>query len=737
MRMMRYIKQWMLSKKVLFSIAICALCGSLSAQEIVTENGVAYKLYTVQKSEGLWRISHDNGITQEDLLEANPQIRETGLVEGLKIRIPMKSVDVNLQSSVLNNSTTTYVVQPGDNATQIAKRYGMKITDFYALNPECITGIAAGQTVKVPLALQTSNSYITYKVRFAETLTSIAKRFGVTTQDIVNANQVLDLHSIPAETIIRIPLSQLPAEDEYFIYHRIAPEETLYTLSQKYDILLDKIQERNPEADPRTLSLGQIIVIDKKFDKKQDIMHEVAKGEKSAWSIAKQYNIPYEELVAANPDVDLEKIKKGMILRIPQHADNYGAIPVTELYTVSTASMVDSTELYDYKRAGRPTINVALMLPFDADIEMRLMNETEQNYEKSTYTFRTRRYIEFYEGVRLALDTLAAQGVNTKLSVIDVTNRLDAQNQLQRLRVSGKTPDLIIGPAKSDEIHDVALYAREKKVPVVLPFAQSDSLLAEVPYLFQASRVDTITTPEIARNMVDYCVGKNVILLASISRKDSDIKRLHLVQDMLKAKGITPVLHTFETHEPNKFLDILSEDKSNVLLLTTTDEAKAGSILAAIANVLDQKPTANLQLVCTGEWLTYQSVEVEVYHKLNALIFSTFALDYTDLSTLRVMSNYRNRYFAEPVAFSPYFQKVSNKSGFSTYSLWGYDIASLFVGARVQFGPNFFRRINDYQVNLTQSNFRFTHVTNWGGAVNIGLRKVQFHPDGKIEVSNL
>ncbi len=730
-------KQWMQSRRVIVSMVLCALCGGLSAQEIVTENGVSYKLYTVQKSEGLWRISHDNGVTQEELLEANPGLRETGLVEGLKIRIPMKEVNVNLQSSVLNSSTTTYVVQPGDNATQISKRYGMKITDFYALNPECIGGIAAGQTVKVPLTIQVQSDYLTYKVHFGETITNIAKRFGVTTQDIKNANEALDIHSISAETMIRIPLSQLPAEDEYFIYHRMGAGETLYTLSQKYDILLDKIKERNPEADPRTLSLGQIIVIDKKFEEKEDIMHEVAKDEKSAWSIAKKYNVPYEELVSANPDINLEKIKKGMMIRIPQHPDNFGAIPVTELYTVATASMIDSTELYDYRKAGKPTINIALMLPFDADIEMRQMNETGQNYEKSTYTFRSRRYIEFYEGVKMALDTLASQGVSTKLSVIDVTNRLDAQNQLQRLKSNGKTPDLIIGPAHSDEIHDVALYSRENKVPVVLPFAQCDSLLAEVPYLFQASKVDTISTPVIAKNMVDYCDGKNVILLASISRKDGDIKRLHIVQDMLKAKGITPVLHTFETHEPGKFLEVLSEEKPNVLLLTTTEEAKAGSILAAIANVLDQKPTASLQLVCTGEWLTHQSVEVEVYHKLNTIVFSTFALDYTDLSTLRVLANYRKNYFAEPVAFSPYFQKVSNKSGFSTYSLWGYDIASLFVGARVQFGPDFFRRINDYQVNLTQSNFRFQHVTNWGGAVNVGLRKVVFTPDGKIEVTDL
>lgn len=206
---------------------------------------------------------------------------------------------------------------------------------------------------------------------------------------------------------------------------------------------------------------------------------------------------------------------------------------------------------------------------------------------------------------------------------------------------------------------------------------------------------------------------------------------------MCRKKGIEPRLHTFNTHSPEKFLEVLSPDKENVLIMTCTDEAKAGSILAAVANILDQKKDTKLQLFCTSEWLAYQSVDVEVYHKLNTVVYSSFALDYSDVNTLRVLSNYRKKYYAEPVAFTPYFHKSRSQSGYSAYALWGYDIATLFVGARVQYGPNFFRRINDYKVNQTQSNFKFKHVTAWGGAVNIGFKTINFTPQGTIVVKDL
>ena len=85
----------------------------------------------------------------------------------------------------------------------------------------------------------------------------------------------------------------------------------------------------------------------------------------------------------------------------------------------------------------------------------------------------------------------------------------------------------------------------------------------------------------------------------------------------------------------------------------------------------------------------------------------------------------------------PYFQRLKPMSGYSEYGLWGYDIAFNFVGARISLGPDFMRRISSYRPMLLQSNFHFRSLTNWGGAVNIGLKTLIFTPDGSISVKSI
>ena len=52
-------------------------------------------------------------------------------------------------------------------------------------------------------------------------------------------------------------------------------------------------------------------------------------------------------------------------------------------------------------------------------------------------------------------------------------------------------------------------------------------------------------------------------------------------------------------------------------------------------------------------------------------------------------------------------------------------------------GPQFMRNLNDYKSHLTQTNFKFKNLTNWGGALNIGLKTITFKSDGSIEVANI
>ena len=116
----------------------------VNAQQIVTENGKAYKLHKVVKGEGLYRLSVDNGVSQEDIIAANPSLKSTGLVEGVVVRIPIKASNSNVgQSSAADNSeqTVSYVVRKGETVYGIASKSGISVAKFLSLNPQSAAGI--------------------------------------------------------------------------------------------------------------------------------------------------------------------------------------------------------------------------------------------------------------------------------------------------------------------------------------------------------------------------------------------------------------------------------------------------------------------------------------------------------------------------------------------------------------------------------------------------------------------
>lgn len=81
-------------KRLLFVIAVFACIGLCRAQTFdyptrVVDGQEVYE-YPVQKGEGLYRISVNFGVTQEELIRLNPELKTSGLKLGQVILVPVK-----------------------------------------------------------------------------------------------------------------------------------------------------------------------------------------------------------------------------------------------------------------------------------------------------------------------------------------------------------------------------------------------------------------------------------------------------------------------------------------------------------------------------------------------------------------------------------------------------------------------------------------------------------------------
>ena len=96
-------------------------------------------------------------------------------------------------------------------------------------------------------------------------------------------------------------------------------------------------------------------------------------------------------------------------------------------------------------------------------------------------------FVEMYEGILLAADTLRSMGMNINIHTYDIQGDTV---ELSRLIRTGKLAgmDLIIGPVYSHNLSIVAAYARDLGIPVVSPVPLFDnSVLTGNPELFLSS----------------------------------------------------------------------------------------------------------------------------------------------------------------------------------------------------------------------------------------------------------
>lgn len=98
--------------------------------------------------------------------------------------------------------TATYIVQPGDTLSGIAERFGVKLADLEAANPQITNPdlIHPGEIVHIPA------QHRHYVVQPGDTLSGIAQRFGVTLAALEHANpQITNPDLIFPGQVITIP----------------------------------------------------------------------------------------------------------------------------------------------------------------------------------------------------------------------------------------------------------------------------------------------------------------------------------------------------------------------------------------------------------------------------------------------------------------------------------------------------------------------------------------------------
>jgi LysM repeat protein len=155
----------------------------------------------------LERIARQFGVTVDDLKRWNG-LRSSRITAGDVLQIgtgsaaPAAAVKATAGTAPATGDQE-YRVQRGDNLDKIARRYGVTIEDLKRWNGLSGNRIIVGDTLLIQGgAVASSAEAQRYRIRRGDTLDKIAQRFGVTITDLKRWNGLSDSEIIAGEYLM-------------------------------------------------------------------------------------------------------------------------------------------------------------------------------------------------------------------------------------------------------------------------------------------------------------------------------------------------------------------------------------------------------------------------------------------------------------------------------------------------------------------------------------------------------
>ncbi|MEZ4647906.1 MAG: LysM peptidoglycan-binding domain-containing protein [Candidatus Eisenbacteria bacterium] len=201
-----------------------------------TDPPLAYDTIRVDHIADLRVVARVAGATEEELRGLNPALLagQTPGAHGYEVRVPMGTGErASARLAEIPPADLVEVirhkVKSGDTLGGLAKRYGTSVRAIQEANGlGRSTMIRAGKTLRIPsrgtpaalfvqgelgaktTATAASGPASTHKVRKGETVSSIARRYGVSVNALAQANRLLDPSRIQPGQTLEIPGQRLP-----------------------------------------------------------------------------------------------------------------------------------------------------------------------------------------------------------------------------------------------------------------------------------------------------------------------------------------------------------------------------------------------------------------------------------------------------------------------------------------------------------------------------------------------
>ncbi len=691
-----------------------------------------FVFHTIEsRTETPYFIAKEYGVTVEEIYAYNPEIRRYR--RGTKVRIPRWDVPAdkisenrkpdNSQNRQPQNADEdelmSHKVVKGETLYSIAKKYNVSESEILFFNPGA-KNLKTGDMIYLPAKKEpakaqpevtantgeSSGNYFEHIIVSGETMWGISRKYNVPEEELINLNPVLK-SGFQTGVVIKIPVKKeetveaKPVNKDAFITHTVQQGETLYGLAARYGLKVPDIKKYNPFLENQNLVVGKKILIPRKPDE------EIVEFMKEKTDDSTQVILPdYYEIEV--PRIVPEGCK-------PAPNNFYS----TEVYDVALflPLFVEANDTLNKKPKELEMFADSLMAEEVITESDTLIEEDEPEDMFFGFYRNSENYIQFYEGVLLAVDSMQRAGMNIRLHVFDTEHSASAIRKYIYNPDFLET-DLIIGPVYQEVQKEVAEIAAKNRIPIVSPLSSQSADVNSNPYFYQVNPDRDYIAAQTAQMIAEEYFNSNFIVFKTSEYGGTpEGKLVNLIQEKLynsgflgKPNGANFTIYDFKNEGPFGFRRILSHQKENVVYIPTS---VVGELSVAISNINNLADDYSITLIGSNRYQQYESIDMEHFHNLKLEFIAPYWIDYQKEATINFVEKFRGNFYTEP----------------DNFGVQGYDVAFYFLNALNSYGKDFNECLPYLQTNLIQGNYQFAKVSQFGGYMNEGVSVISYERD--------